>query len=77
MARRFNPYMLIPILLDVLVLSVAPRLFEAESFGRAFFIVVIALVWPWVLYFIIGRILQDIVKHVSKEQEENENHDFV
>lgn len=77
MAKRFNPYMLMPIVLNVLVLGAVPRLFEAEGFGRAFFIFLIATIWPWVLYFVIGRILQDLVKHVSKEREPNENHDFI
>ena len=41
MAKRFNPYMLMPIVLNVLVLGAVPRLFEAEGFGRAFFIFLI------------------------------------
>ena len=77
MVRRFNPYMIIPIVLNVLVLGVVPRLFEANEFGRALFVFAIAIIWPWVLYFVIGRILEDLVKQVSKKREADENHDFV
>lgn len=68
MAGRFNPYVLIPIVLNLLVLVVVPSLFENNEFGRALFVFIVAILWPWILYFVIGRILHDLVARISKER---------
>lgn len=77
MAKRFNPYVLIPIVLNLLVLVAVPSLFESNEFGRALFVFIVAILWPWILYFVIGRILHDLVRRVSEERGASENHDLV
>lgn len=77
MAKRRNPFILIPIVLDVLVLAIFPTFAEAQGFPKAFLVSLIAMVFPWILFFIFGRIVDSVVSEEIERREGENNHDFV
>ena len=76
MARVRNPFVFIPIVLTVAVLVIAPKaITEHEATGV--FIVLMAIGFPWLLFFIISRAVQHAIEQSRKSSQAEENHDFV
>lgn len=77
MARKWNPFILIPIILDVGVLAVLPKFVAQSGLARALPVSLVALAFPWLLFFIISSGISSIVKKEKEEQEAEHNRDFV
>jgi len=77
MAKKRDPFMVIPIILNVLVLLVFGIFVEREGLARAVGISIVGLAAPWVLYFIISRIIHGMISKEKQEWEADHNHDFV
>lgn len=77
MARKRNPYMVIPIFLSIAVLIIAPKAIHQEGLSKGLFLVCAAIGFPWLLYFIISRAVQKTISDEVKKQREEENQDFV
>ena len=72
-----NPFLIIPIVLNLLVLLVVPLLLHENGLARATIVAVAALGAPWILFFIIGRVLDHVVRTTQEERDEAEHRDFV
>ncbi len=77
MAKDRNWYILIPIVLNVLVLVVLPTLWRQNGPERTLIVAVAALGWPWLMYFVIGRIIEHIIAKTSQGRETSDHEDFV
>jgi Kef-type K+ transport system membrane component KefB len=77
MAKGRNLFILIPLILDVLVLAVFPAFAQAQGFPKAFLVSLIAMVFPWILFFIFGRVIDSVVSEEIERREAEDNHDFV
>ncbi len=76
MAMKMNPGIVIAIFLNVILLCGLPFFGEGEA-SRLAPLIVLALVWPWVMYFIVSRIITFVVGESSRRRQEKENSDFV
>jgi len=78
MAKVRNPYILIPIFFNVMLLAGIPSFGErGMELARLTPLLALALVLPWILYFVIGRIIQQIVNEQTRRREEAKHSDFV
>jgi len=78
MAKIRNPYILIPIFFNVILLAGIPSFSERGlELARLTPLLALALVLPWILYFVIGRIIQQIVDEQARRREEAKDSDFV
>jgi hypothetical protein len=77
MARKWNPFILIPIILDIGVLAIFPTFVAREGLARALPVSLIAMAFPWLLFFIIGSGISSIVEKEKEKQEEEHKRDFV
>jgi hypothetical protein len=76
MAYRRNPFIFIPIVLTVAVLIIAPKTVEQHEI-KGIFIVLMAIGFPWFLFYIISRGVQHMLDEQRRRSQANENHDFV
>jgi hypothetical protein len=77
MAKEKSWFVLIPIGFNLLVLGILPQLLREQDIARAILLAVAALVCPWVLYFIIGRVISHIVTRTKAEHQPVDDSDFV
>ncbi len=77
MAKRRTPFILIPIVLDVLVLAIFPTFAQAQGFAKAFLVSLVAMAFPWILFFIFGRIVESVVSEEIERHDAENNRDFV
>ena len=78
MAKLRNPYILIPIFFNVILLAGIPSFGERGlELARLTPLLALALVLPWILYFVIGRIIQQVVDEQARRREEAKHSDFV
>jgi len=77
MAKERNWYILIPIVLNLLVLVVLPTLWRQNGPERTLIIAVAALGWPWLMYFVIGRIIEHTITKASQSHKASDHEDFV
>ena len=75
MAYRRNPFIFIPIVLTVAVILIAPKTVEQHEI-KGIFLVLMAIGFPWFLFFMIGRGVEHMMEQEKKSQA-NDNHDFV
>jgi len=77
MAKERNWFILIPIGFNLLVLGILPQFVREQDFARAILVSIAALAWPWVLYFIIGRLINHVRARTKAERQTAEDRDFV
>ena len=75
-----TPFILIPIFLNVILLVGFPyfNTFNANPpLGRLYPVLMLAFVWPWVMYFVIGAIIDYLARQSARKRDEAEDRDFV
>ena len=78
MAKLRNPYILIPIFFNVILLAGIPSFSARElELARLIPLLALAVVLPWILYFVIGKIIQQTVDAQARRREEAKHSDFV
>ena len=77
MNLKRNPYLLIPIFLNVILLAGLPYFGGLTEVAGLIPVIVLALATPWFLYFLIGRILADVEKKARRESDGPEDTDFI
>jgi hypothetical protein len=71
--KERNWFLLIPIVFNVLVLMVLPTSLRQWGFERTLIIAVAAMGWPWLLYYLIGRLINYLVERAeAKRDDEHE-----
>ncbi len=76
MAYRRNPFIFIPIVLTIAVLLIAPKTVEQHEI-KGVFLVLMAIGFPWFLFFVISRGVQHVIEEDRKKSQATDNHDFV
>lgn len=75
-----TPFVIIPIFLNVILL-VGIRYFNTFNANppmiSLFPLLALAMIWPWVMYFVIGAIINYLSKQSAKKHAGHENSDFV
>ena len=72
-----TPFVIIPIFLNVILLVGIPY-FDANPPLKSLYPVLgLALVFPWVLYFVIAAVLNSVAKQTGREVQRAEDGDFV
>jgi hypothetical protein len=77
MARKRDPYMLIPIVLSIAVLIIAPKTIHQEGLTKGLFLTLVGAGFPWLLYLIITRAAERTVSEEVKKRKEEEDRDFI
>ena len=77
MAKERNPFILIPIVLNVVVLMIIPRFAQEVGIAQALLVSFTAMAFPWLLFYIIGRGIDHVISKEIEKREVNDNHDFV
>lgn len=77
MALRINPGIAIALFLNVILLLGIPFFGDLKTNEMARPLVGLALVWPWVMVWAIGRAMAWIARESARRREEKENSDFV
>ena len=77
MARKRDPYMLIPIVLSIAVLIIAPRTIHQEGLSKGLFLTFVAAGFPWLLYFIITGAVEKTISEEVRKRKEDEDRDFI
>jgi len=77
MARLSSPAYLVPIVLNLLVLTVVPRVFAENPPSTALPLVVLVLAWPWFLSWIVGRVLKAHEQKIARRREDEDDRDFI
>lgn len=77
MSLKRNPYLLIPIFLNVILLAGVPYFGGLTDVVGLVPLLVLAFATPWFLYFLIGRILADVEKKARREGDGPEDTDFI
>lgn len=73
---KWNPFLLIPGALSVAVLFVFPLLLSRYG-ARGLVIGLVAIAWPWLMYFIISRGVDHVVSKEVERHRSEDNQDFV
>jgi hypothetical protein len=68
---------MIPVVLDIGVLLIMPKVLEENHFLPALVIGASALAAPWILFVIISRLVSGAVERAHRERDEAEHVDFV
>lgn len=76
MSNRRNPFIFIPIVLTIAVLLIAPKTIGQHEI-KGVFLVLMAIGFPWFLFFVIGQGVEHVIKEETKKRQANDNHDFV
>ncbi len=69
--------MLIPIVLSIAVLIIAPMTIHQEGLPKGLFLTFVGMGFPWLLYFIISRAVERTISEEVKRRKEEEDQDFV
>ena len=75
-ALKLNPGLVIVIFLNVILLCGVP-FFPREESPRFIPLVALVLVTPWLLYWVIGRVIAYIMGEQAKKREQDDPSDFV
>jgi len=77
MARVTSPGILVPIVLNLMVLTVIPRVFAENPPATAVPLVVLVMAWPWFLSWIVGRVIRGYEEKRARRPEDTEDRDFI
>ena len=77
MAKERNYAWLIPVILNLLVLGVVRGIFQETSLDRAVLLTAAALGFPWLLYFVISRLINHVAEDRLKKSINGEETDFI
>ncbi len=77
MAGKRDPFMLIPIVLTIAVLIIAPKTIHQQGLSKGLFLILAAIGFPWFLYFVITRAVEWAVSEEVRKRKEEEDRDFV
>ena len=80
MAHLKTRFVLIPIFLNLVLLAGIPyyHTFSTSSmFHSLFSLVALAMIFPWVMFFVVGAFFDFIARNSAKKRDEVENSDFV
>ena len=77
MAYLKTPFVLIPVFLNVILLVGIPYFGNNPPILRLLPLLVLALTWPWVMYFVVGAIIDHIAKQSARKRAKAEDADFV
>ena len=77
MALRINPGIAIALFLNVILLLGIPFFGDLKNNGMIVPLIGLALVWPWVMAWAIGRAMAWVARESARRQEEKDNSDFV
>jgi len=69
--------MLIPIVLTIAVLIIAPKTIHQEGLARGLFLTCMGVGFPWFLYFVISRAIEKTISKEARKRKEDEDRDFV
>lgn len=75
--RRGTWFVMIPVVLDIGVLLIMPKVLEENQLVPALVIGASALVAPWLLFAIISRLVSGAIERAHRERDEAEHVDFV
>ena len=76
MAKAVNPGIAIAIFLNVILLPGIPFFGEGEA-ARLAPLIALALAMPWILYWVVGRIIAGIREDAARDRENDGPPDFV
>ena len=77
MARKPSPFITIPIFLNLILLAGIPYFGGMTEVVGLIPVLVLALATPWLLYFIIGRILESVAREARKRDNGDGDTDFI
>jgi hypothetical protein len=77
MARLSSPGYLVPIVLNLMVLTVIPRVFSENPPSTAVPLVVLVMAWPWFLSWIVGRVLASHAAKSAGRRDDSDDRDFI
>ena len=77
MSHLKTPFVLIPIFLNVILLVGIPYFGAKPPMLSLFPLLALAMVWPWVMYFVIAGIIDYLAKHSERKRARSENGDFI
>jgi hypothetical protein len=69
--------MVIPIVLSIAVLLIAPKAIHQEGLAKGLFLIFVGVGFPWLLYFIMSRAVEKTISEEIKKRREEDNQDFV
>jgi Na+-transporting methylmalonyl-CoA/oxaloacetate decarboxylase gamma subunit len=69
--------MLIPIVLSIAVLIIAPKTIHQEGLSKGLFLTFVGMGFPWLLYFIISRAVEKTISEEVERRKEDEDKDFI
>jgi hypothetical protein len=77
MARWNSPGILVPIVLNLMVLTVVPQVFAENPPSTAVPLLVLVMAWPWFLSWIVGRVLKNHAEKIARQRDDAEDTDFI
>ncbi|MEN8006969.1 MAG: hypothetical protein ABFS42_08130 [Candidatus Krumholzibacteriota bacterium] len=77
MILKRNPYLMIPLFLNLILLTGIPYFDGSQEVVRLAPLLVFALALPWILYFVIGRILESVARQAREKGNGDEDSDFI
>lgn len=70
-----NPWILIPIFFNVILAMGLPFMRHGTSLTELAPLLLLGFLWPWVMYFIVGRIIDHTVKEARKPRRSRDSQD--
>lgn len=77
MVRKRNPYLMIPLFFNLILLVGIPYFGGMGEVAFLIPVLVLAFATPWILYFIIGRILESVAREARERDNGDKDTDFI
>ena len=77
MVRWSSPGILVPLVLNLMVLTVVPRVFAENPPSTAVPLLVLVMAWPWFLSWIVGRVLKGHAEKIARQRDDAGDDGFV
>lgn len=77
MAGKVKRFLFIPVVLDLGVLFAIPSAMESMGVRTGTLVIGIAMIFPWVLFFIWSLVIGEVIKEELEEQEKEREKDFI